>query len=104
MAFESASSPGARQKHPHQQVATFAIAQTNAAAVRFGDFGRKCQAQAAAGTIIACAFGGIEWHQRALGELRKHYHKEVASRIVEELHKDLTGFPIDDLQAALVRV
>ena len=41
---------------------------------------------------------------RTLGELRKHYHKEVASRIVEELHKDLTGFPIHDIQAALVRV
>ena len=41
---------------------------------------------------------------RTLGELRKHYHKEVASRIVEELHKDLTGFPIDDIQAALLRV
>ena len=41
---------------------------------------------------------------RTLGELRKHYHKEVASRIVEELHKDLTGFPINDIQAALVRV
>lgn len=40
---------------------------------------------------------------RTLGELRKHYHKEVASRIVEELHKDLTGFPIDDIQAALLR-
>lgn len=41
---------------------------------------------------------------RTLGELRKHYHKEVASRIVAELHKDLTGFPIDDIQAALLRV
>ena len=41
---------------------------------------------------------------RTLGELRKHYHKEVASRIVEELHKDLTGFPINEIQAALVRV
>ena len=41
---------------------------------------------------------------RTLGELRKHYHKEVASRIVQELHKDLTGFPIEDIEAALVRV
>ena len=41
---------------------------------------------------------------RTLGKLRKHYHKEVSSRIVEELHKDLTGFPIDDIQAAVVRV
>ena len=41
---------------------------------------------------------------RTLGELRKHYHKEVASRISHELHKDLTGFPIQDIQAALVRI
>ncbi len=40
---------------------------------------------------------------RTLGELRKHYHKEVASRIVQELDKDLTGFPISDIEAALVR-
>jgi len=39
---------------------------------------------------------------RTLGELRKHYHKEVASRIVHELHKDLTGFTVLDIEAALV--
>lgn len=41
---------------------------------------------------------------RTLGELRKHYHKEVASRIVQELHKDLTGFPVEEIEAALLRV
>lgn len=40
---------------------------------------------------------------RTLGELRKHYHKEVAARIVQELHKDLTGFSVDDIEAALIR-
>ena len=40
---------------------------------------------------------------RTLGELRKHYHKEVASRIVHELNKDLTGFPVEDIEAALLR-
>ena len=41
---------------------------------------------------------------RTLGELRKHYHKEVASRIVDEFHKDLTGCTIEEIEAALVRV
>jgi protein required for attachment to host cells len=39
---------------------------------------------------------------RTLGELRKHYHKEVESRIIRELHKDLTGFSIDDIETELV--
>ena len=41
---------------------------------------------------------------RTLGELRKHYHKEVASRIVDEFHKDLTGCTIEEIEAALVRI
>lgn len=40
---------------------------------------------------------------RTLGELRSHYHKEVESRIIQELHKDLTGFPIGEIEAALVK-
>jgi protein required for attachment to host cells len=40
---------------------------------------------------------------RTLGELRNHYHKEVESRIIQEIHKDLTGFPIDKIEAALVK-
>lgn len=40
---------------------------------------------------------------RTLGELRKHYHKEVESRIVDELHKDLTGCSVEEIEAALVR-
>lgn len=41
---------------------------------------------------------------RTLGELRKHYHKEVESRIVDEFHKDLTGCTVEEIEAALVRV
>ncbi len=41
---------------------------------------------------------------RTLGELRKHYHKEVESRIVDEFHRDLTGCTIEEIEAALVRI
>jgi protein required for attachment to host cells len=37
-----------------------------------------------------------------LGELRKHYHKEVSARLVGELGKDLTGHTIADIEKALV--
>ncbi len=39
---------------------------------------------------------------KTLGELRKHYHKEVESRLKGELDKDLTGHPIDAIEKALV--
>ena len=38
---------------------------------------------------------------KTLGELRKHYHKEVSSRLKGELDKDLTGHPIKDIEEAL---
>jgi protein required for attachment to host cells len=38
---------------------------------------------------------------RTLGELRKHYHKEVSDRLTGEIGKDLTGHPIPDIEAAL---
>ena len=38
---------------------------------------------------------------KTLGELRKHYHKEVISRLKGELDKDLTGHPIKDIEKAL---
>ena len=38
---------------------------------------------------------------RTLGELRKHYHKEVADRLVGELDKDLTGHPLPEIEEAL---
>ena len=38
---------------------------------------------------------------RTLGELRKHYHKEVSGRLIAELDKDLTGHPIAEIESAL---
>ena len=39
---------------------------------------------------------------KTLGELRKHYHKEVSDRLTGELAKDLTGHPILDIEKALI--
>ncbi len=39
---------------------------------------------------------------KALGEMRKHYHKEVEHRLKGELAKDLTGHPIPDIEQALL--
>ncbi len=39
---------------------------------------------------------------KTLGELRKHYHKEVSQRLAGELAKDLTGHPIPDIEKALI--
>ncbi|MGK6321493.1 host attachment family protein [Sphingomonas sp. DT-51] len=39
---------------------------------------------------------------RTLGELRKHYHKEVSQRLTGELSKDLTGHTIPDIEQALL--
>lgn len=38
---------------------------------------------------------------KTLGELRKHYHKEVSDRLKGELAKDLTGHPVPDIEQAL---
>ncbi len=38
---------------------------------------------------------------RTLGELRKHYHKAFADKIVKEIAKDLTGQHISDIERAL---
>lgn len=38
---------------------------------------------------------------KTLGELRKHYHKEVSDRLAGELAKDLTGHTVPDIEAAL---
>ena len=35
---------------------------------------------------------------RTLGELRKHYHKEVEKRISGEIAKDLTGHPVAEIE------
>jgi protein required for attachment to host cells len=39
---------------------------------------------------------------RTLGELRRHLHKEVASRVVAEIAKDLTNHPGDKLEKVLL--
>lgn len=39
---------------------------------------------------------------RTLGELRRHLHKEVASRVVAEIAKDLTNHPGDTLEQVLL--
>jgi protein required for attachment to host cells len=39
---------------------------------------------------------------KTLGELRKHYHKEVESRLVGEIAKDLTGHPVDEIEKIIV--
>jgi protein required for attachment to host cells len=38
---------------------------------------------------------------RTLGELRKHYHKEVEKRLIGELAKDLTGHPVPEIEKIL---
>jgi protein required for attachment to host cells len=35
---------------------------------------------------------------RTLGELRKHYHKEVEKRLAGEIAKDLTGHPVPEIE------
>jgi protein required for attachment to host cells len=33
-----------------------------------------------------------------LGDLRKHYHKEVERRLIGEISKDLTNHPVDEIE------
>ncbi|HEX8125878.1 MAG TPA: host attachment family protein [Allosphingosinicella sp.] len=35
---------------------------------------------------------------KTLGELRKHYHKEVEKRLTGEIAKDLTGHPVAEIE------
>lgn len=35
---------------------------------------------------------------KTLGELRKHYHKEVEKRLTGEIAKDLTGHPVTEIE------
>ncbi len=39
---------------------------------------------------------------KTLGEMRRHYHKELESRLVGEIDKALTGEPLDRIEKALV--
>lgn len=38
---------------------------------------------------------------KTLGELRRHYHKELEAVLEGELSKDLAGHPISDIEAAI---
>lgn len=38
---------------------------------------------------------------RALGEMRKHYHKALTAKLRGEIAKDLTGHAIEDVEAAI---
>lgn len=38
---------------------------------------------------------------KTLGELRKHYHKNLSAKLLGELAKDLTGRPLADIEAAV---
>jgi protein required for attachment to host cells len=38
---------------------------------------------------------------KTLGELRKHYHKEVEKRLVGEVPKDLTNLPVPEIERVL---
>jgi len=40
---------------------------------------------------------------RTLGEMRKHYHKEVQHRLIGEVSKELTGMPLPQIEQAMVR-
>lgn len=39
---------------------------------------------------------------RTLGELREHYHKEVAARLIGEIDKDLTNHPVPMIAKVLL--
>src|SRR5215210_5638928 len=41
---------------------------------------------------------------KALGELRKHYHKEVEARLLAEVAKDLTHRPTDEIEAVIQKL
>lgn len=38
---------------------------------------------------------------RALGEMRKHYHKALTAKLLGEIPKDLTGHSIADVETAI---
>lgn len=40
---------------------------------------------------------------RTLGELRKHWHKVLAGKLIHEMAKDLTGHSIADIEASLAK-
>lgn len=53
--------------------------------------------------VLAGRIGGLVViaAPRALGEMRKHYHKALSALLLGEIAKDLTGHPVADLEAAI---
>ncbi len=39
---------------------------------------------------------------RTLGELRKHYHKQLEAALIGEIAKDLTGHSVQDIEKSLL--
>ena len=62
------------------------------------DAADRIKAMALAGEFDALA---VIAAPKTLGELRKHWHKEVERRIVQEIAKDMTGRPLPDIEALL---
>lgn len=40
---------------------------------------------------------------RILAQLRRHHSRQVSARIVAEIDKDLTGHPVDEIAAIIIR-
>ena len=40
---------------------------------------------------------------RTLGELRKHWHKDLQAKLIGEINKDLTGRTTDEIATAIAR-
>lgn len=65
-------------------------------------------AAAAAGYLNGEALAGRIDHivivadTRTLGEVRKHFHKVLAQKLIGQLHKDLAGHSVHAIQVALV--
>lgn len=38
---------------------------------------------------------------RTLGEMRKHFHDDLRRKLISELHKNLTGRPVQDIADAI---
>lgn len=108
-----------RETHPnpahHEQASDLAGQSTKTADGRGGsmgevDFHQQEEdrfAAETAGMLKERALGNDYDHlvvvapARTLGELRKHYHKEVEKRLVAELPKDLVNMPVPEIEKIL---
>ncbi|KLI65267.1 host attachment protein [Aurantiacibacter marinus] len=71
------------------------------------DLDELAHAAAAAEWLNAKALGGemddlvVIADPKTLGEMRRHYHKELEKRLVGEIDKALTGEPLDRIEKAI---